>query len=54
MTPEEVQKLLNITPRQLRYLRDKRELPFFRVGGSTRFAKAEVMGYLDDRKVGAR
>ena len=54
MTPEEVQKLLNITPRQLRYLREKREIPFIRVGSAIRFKPSEVQGLLAEGYVGAR
>lgn len=54
MTPEEVQKLLNITPRQLRYMREKGDIPFFRLRGESRFARKDVEAYLTSQKVGVR
>ena len=54
MTPEEVQKLLNITPRQLRYMREKGDLSFFRLRGESRYERADVLAYLDRQKVGAK
>ena len=54
MTPEEVQKLLNITPRQLRYMREKGDIPFVRLRGESRFRPADVRAYVDSMTVGAK
>ena len=54
MTPEEVQKLLNVTPRQLRYMREKKDIPCIRLRGESRFERAEVMAYIDRQRVGAK
>ena len=55
MTPEEVQKLLGINDRQLRYMREQRRLPFHRITPrAIRFKRSEVEAYLAERRVGAK
>lgn len=54
LTPVEVTEWLSITPRQLRNLREKRQIPFTRVGGQARFKKEDIQAYLDARTVTAK
>ena len=51
LTVPEVAKLLNISDSTVRRLQDSRHIPFFKVGGCVRFAKADVMSYLQKRRV---
>lgn len=53
LTPEEVQNLLKISQRQLRYLRERRLIPYVRVGGQARFYNADVEAFVKSRTVGA-
>jgi len=49
----EAAELLTISVSSVRRLQQERRIPFFRVGGSIRFAKVDLMSYLARRRVGA-
>jgi len=51
LTIAEVAGLLHISIGTARRLRQRRLIRFFKVGGSVRFAKADVASYLEKQRV---
>ncbi len=51
LTPCELAHLLKISKPTVYRLVDKRQIPFFKVGGSIRFDKKDIMCYLQGRRV---
>ena len=51
LTVIEVAILLNISESGVRRLVDKRLIPFFKVIGSIRFDKRDVLSYLQDNRI---
>lgn len=46
LTPDELADLLKISKSGVYRLIEKRQIPFFKVGGSLRFNKDDIMSYL--------
>jgi excisionase family DNA binding protein len=53
LTIPEVAALLKISVPSVRRLLQRRQIPFVKVGGSVRLARADIAAYLDKRRVGA-
>lgn len=53
LTVAEVAKLLRISLTSVRRLQQGRHIPFLKVGGSVRFAKADLVSYLEKMRVEA-
>jgi excisionase family DNA binding protein len=53
LTIREVAELLKISASGVRRLQQERKLPFIKVGGSVRFAKPDIVSYLEKRRVNA-
>lgn len=53
LTTAEVARLLKISVSSVRRLQSARALPFVKVGGSVRFAKADIASYLARNRVRA-
>ncbi len=51
LTAHEAAKYLRISMTGVRRLQQARHLPFFKVGGSLRFAKSDLLAYLQKRRV---
>lgn len=51
LTIAETAKLLRISEVSVRRLQQGRHLPFIKVGGRVRFAKADIIGYLSRHRV---
>jgi excisionase family DNA binding protein len=51
LSMKEVAQLLCISTMTVRRLKDNRELPFYRVGRSVRFCRAEIEEYVRSRRV---
>ena len=51
LTPADVAKFLKISKVGVYRLTDKRLIRFYKIGGSLRFAKADIIEYLKDNKV---
>jgi excisionase family DNA binding protein len=51
LTIADMARLLKISATGVRRLQQTRQLPFFKVGGSVRFAKSDIMAYLEKRRV---
>ncbi len=51
LTADEAAKYLRISMTGVRRLQQARHLPFFKVGGSLRFAKSDLLAYLQKRRV---
>ncbi|MGV7222170.1 MAG: helix-turn-helix domain-containing protein [Nitrospinales bacterium] len=51
LTISEVAQLLNISKPGARRLVDKRLIPFFKVMGSIRFDKKDVLSYLENNRI---
>lgn len=45
---------LNTTERHVRALKDRRELPFVKIGGSVRFKLVDLDAYIESRRVPAQ
>jgi excisionase family DNA binding protein len=52
LTVAEAAKVLNISVTSVRRLQQARQLPFFKVGRAVRFAKIDILFYLQSRRVG--
>lgn len=52
LTVDEAAEFLTISASGMRRLQNGRVIPFFKVGGSLRFAKSDLMTYLARRRVG--
>jgi len=48
MTPDELANFLRISKSSIYRLVDERKLPFCKVGGSLRFRKIDIDGYLNE------
>jgi excisionase family DNA binding protein len=53
LTIAEVATLFKVSLTSVRRLQQGRHIPFTKVGGSVRFAKADIMSYLAKRRVGS-
>lgn len=51
MTPAEVAESLKISVPSVRRLQYQRRIPFIKVGGSVRFARADITSYLAKNRV---
>lgn len=51
MDVDEAAAFLTISRSSVRRLQQSRQLPFIKVGGSLRFAKADLLAYLAKRRV---
>jgi excisionase family DNA binding protein len=51
LTIQEVAKLLKVSVSLVRRLQQGRHLPFFKVGGSVRFEKGDIINYLKKQRV---
>ena len=52
MNTKQVAELLQVSTRQVDVLRQKNALPFIAVGGSIRFDRADVAGWLKSQRRG--
>lgn len=53
MNTKQVAELLQVSTRQVDVLRQKNALPFIAVGGSIRFDRADVAGWLKSQRRGS-
>ena len=53
LTIPEAAEILTISVSGMRRLQQKRCIPFFKVGGSVRFAKSDLVSYLARRRIGS-
>ncbi|MEJ0041957.1 MAG: helix-turn-helix domain-containing protein [Rhizomicrobium sp.] len=53
LTADEAAEFLTISVSGMRRLQHGRTIPFFKVGGSLRFAKSDLVSYLTKRRVGS-
>ncbi|MDO8514233.1 MAG: helix-turn-helix domain-containing protein [bacterium] len=53
LTIKDVAELLKVSQSSIRRLQQGRHLPFFKVGGSVRFAKTDIFEYLKKGRVEA-
>jgi len=51
LTPDEMADLLRISKSTLYRLIEKRKIPFYKVEGSLRFLKRDIVSYLDKNRV---
>jgi excisionase family DNA binding protein len=51
LTVAEVAEMLKISASSVRRLQQQRCIPFLKVGGSVRFAKSDLMSYLEKMRV---
>ncbi len=51
MTPGELSELLSVSKTTINRLVGKRIIPFYKVGGSLRFERSEIMEYLKDNRI---
>lgn len=51
LTIAEVAKLFRISVSSVRRLRQQRRIPFIKIGGSVRFAKDDVVSYVERGRV---
>ncbi len=51
LTVAETAEFLRISKSGVRRLQQKRQLPFIKVGGSVRFAKSDLLTYLEKQRV---
>jgi excisionase family DNA binding protein len=51
LTVAEAAEALTISVTSVRRLQQARQLPFFKVGGAVRFAKTDILSYLQSRRV---
>lgn len=51
LTVPETAVFLTISEKGVRRLQHARQLPFIKVGGSVRFAKSDLLAYLESRRV---
>jgi excisionase family DNA binding protein len=49
----EVAKLLTISVPSVRRLQQRRLIPFFKIGGSVRFMRSDVVAYLEKQRIDA-
>ena len=53
LTIAEVADLLKISVPSVRRLQQRRLIPFFKVGGSVRFTRSDIVSFLNKRRVDA-
>jgi excisionase family DNA binding protein len=53
LTRDDLAKLLKISRASVYRLAERRQIPFFKVGGSIRFAKSDVLTFLRKGRVDA-
>ena len=53
LTVAQAARLLTISPSGMRRLQHGRHIPFFKVGGSIRFAKSDLVSYLTRQRIGS-
>ncbi len=53
LTIPEVSQFLTISVSGVRRLQQRRHIPFFKVGGSIRFAKRDLVSYLARQRIGS-
>jgi excisionase family DNA binding protein len=51
LTPDDLAGILRISKTGVYRLVEKRQIPFFRVGGSLRFAKSDISAYLSGNRI---
>ena len=51
LTPDDLAGILRISKTSVYRLVERRRIPFFRVGGSLRFAKSDVLAYLNGNRI---
>jgi len=51
LTISEAAEFLKISISGMRRLQQERHIPFFKVGGSVRFAKSDIIEYLKERRI---
>ena len=51
LTPDELARYFRISKTGVYRLVEKRQIPFYRVGGSLRFAKSDVKAYLGGNRI---
>jgi excisionase family DNA binding protein len=51
LTVAEVAEILTISVPTVRHLQQQRRIPFYKVGGSLRFARSDIVAYLHKRRV---
>ena len=51
LTPDDLAAFLSISKTGVYRLVEKRRIPFFRIGGSLRFEKKDVLSYLQGNRV---
>lgn len=51
LTVTEVSKLLKVSVTAVRRLQQARSVPFFKIGGSVRFLKSDIISYLTKRRI---
>ncbi len=52
LTPDEMAECLAVSKTTLYRLVAKRQIPFYKIGGSLRFKKDEMEKYFDDCRIG--
>lgn len=51
ITPEELAKIFKISKSSIYRLIDKRQIPFFKIGGKLRFSQSDVNDYLENVRI---
>ena len=51
LTPDQLADFLNISKTTIYRLIDSRKIPFYKIGGSIRFDKKDIMNYLQESKI---
>ena len=51
ITPEELADIFKISKSSIYRLIDKRQIPFFKIGGKLRFSKDDVSEYLNNVRI---
>ena len=51
LTPDQLADFLNISKTTVYRLIDSRKIPFYKIGGSIRFDKKDIMNYLQESKI---
>lgn len=47
LSPNELAKLVNVSKCSIYRLVEKRQIPFYKIGGSLRFKKEDIINYLE-------
>lgn len=51
ITPDELAEIFKISKSSIYRLIDKRQIPFFKIGGKLRFAQKDVNNYLENVRI---